>query len=158
MEEHLLRYFATYDTPLKIKSDNGPPFNGEEFSNFSKIHASKHQKLTPKHPPANGETENYMNQIKKTAAIAKVSQVDYKAEVMRRMMANRATPHTVTGRSPYETLFGRKMRIGCISPEDQLHQLRNNKEDNMREFVDKKKKKLKEFYNVKHKAKKCDFY
>ena len=32
-------------------------------------------------------------QIKKSAAIAKVSKADYKAEVMRRMMADRATPH-----------------------------------------------------------------
>ena len=44
---------------------------------------------------------------------------DYKAEVMRRMMTDRATPHTVTGPSPYEMLFGRKMRIGSISPKDQ---------------------------------------
>ena len=49
------------------------------------------------------------------------------------------------------------MRIGCISPEDQQHQLKNNKEDNMREFVDKKTKKSKEFYNVNHKVKKHDF-
>ena len=58
-----------------------------------------------------------------------------------KIMADRATPLTVTGRSPYETLFGRKMRTRCISPEDQQHQLRNNKEDNMRESVNKKKKK-----------------
>ena len=44
--------------------------------------------------------------------------------------------------------FGRKMRIGCISPEDQQHQLRNNKEYNIREFVDKRNKKSKEFYDV----------
>ena len=37
---------------------------------------------------------------------------------MRRMIAERATPQIVTGRSPYQTLLGRKMRIGCISPED----------------------------------------
>ena len=42
-------------------------------------------------------------------------------------MADRITPYKVTGRSPYEMLFGIKMRIGCISPEDQQHQLRNNK-------------------------------
>ena len=99
-----------------------------------------------------------MKQIKRSAAIAKVSKADYKAEVMRRLMADRATPHTVTGRSPHEILFEREMRIGCISPEDQQHQLRNNKEDNMRKFIDKKKKKSKEFYDVKHKAKKRDFH
>ena len=158
MEKRFLRYFATYDTSLKIKSDNGPSFNGEEFSNCSKIHGLKHRKSTPKHPQANGEIENYMKQIKKSAAIAKASEADYKAEVMRRMMADRATPHTVTGRSRNETLFGRKMRIGCISPEDQQHQLRNNEEDNMREFADKKRNKSKEFYDVKHKAKKHDFH
>ena len=46
-----------------------------------------------------------MKEIKKSAAIAKVFKADYKAEVMRRLMADRATRHTVTGRSPYETLF-----------------------------------------------------
>ena len=112
MEKHFLRYFATYGTPLRIKSDSRPSFNGEEFSNFSKIHGFKHRKLTPKLPQANAEIENYVKQLKKLAAIAKVSKTDYKAEVMRRMMADRATPHTVTWRSPYETLFGRKMRIG----------------------------------------------
>ena len=127
MEKRFLRYFATYDTSLKIKSDNGPSVNGEEFSNCSKIHGLKHRKSTPKHPQANGEIENYMKQIKKAVAIAKVPKADYKAEVMRRMMADRATPHKVTGRSPDETLFGRKMKIGCISPEDQQYQLRNNK-------------------------------
>ena len=60
-----------------------------------------------------------MKQIKKSAAITNVFKTDYKAEVMRRMMTDRATPHTVTGRSPYEMLFGRKMRIGSISPKDQ---------------------------------------
>ena len=158
VEKHFLRYFATYGTLLKIKSDKRPPFNGEEFSNFSKIHGFKHQKLTPKHPQANGDIENYMKQIQKTAAFAKVSKADYKAEVMRRMIAERATPQIVTGRSPYQTLLGRKMRIGCISPEDQQHRLRNNQEDNMRGFVDKKKKKSKDFYDVKHKANKQNFH
>ena len=55
VEKHFLRYFATYGTPLKTKSDNGPPFNGEEFNNFSKIYGFKHRKLAPKHPQANGE-------------------------------------------------------------------------------------------------------
>ena len=97
MEKDFLRYFATYGTPLKSKSDNGPPFNGEEFSNFSKIHGFKHRKLTPKHPQGNGKIENYMKQIKKSAAIAHMFKADYRAEVMRRMMADRATPHTGTG-------------------------------------------------------------
>ena len=46
-----------------------------------------------------------MKKINKTAAISKMSKADYKAEVVRRMMADRAIPHTVIGRSPYETLF-----------------------------------------------------
>ena len=51
------------------------------------MHGFKDRKLTPKHPEENGKIESYMKQINKTATIAKVSKADYKAEVMRRMMA-----------------------------------------------------------------------
>ena len=63
---------------------------------------------------------------------------------MRRMMADRATLHTVIGQSPFEMLFGRKMKIGTISPEDQQHQLRNNK-DNMRESLIRKRRNQRKF-------------
>ena len=46
----LVKISLSFGTPLKLKSDNGPPFNGEEFINFSKVHGFKHRKLTPKHP------------------------------------------------------------------------------------------------------------
>ena len=73
-------------------------------------------------------------------------------------MVDRSTPHTITGRSPYEVLFGKKMRIGCISPDDQQHKFTENMEENMRESVEKKKKKSKEYYDAKHKAKKHNFH
>ena len=60
-----------------FNGEEKPGFNGEEFSNFSKIHGFKHHKVTPKHLQANGEIEHYIKQIKKAAAIAKVSKADY---------------------------------------------------------------------------------
>ena len=159
VEKHFLRYFATYGTPLKIKSDNGPPFIGEKFSNFRKIHGFKHWKLTPKHSQANREINQILHEAnKESSGHCKGVQSRLQSRIMWRTMADRATPHTITERSPYVTLFGRKMRVECISPENRQHQLRNNKEDNMREFVDKKKKKSKAFYDVKYKAKKHDFH
>ena len=77
---------------------------------------------------------------------------------MRRMMADRITPYKVTGRSPYEMLFGIKMRIGCIYITRRSATSVKKQEDIMREFVNKKKKKSNEFYNAKYKAKKHDFH
>lgn len=53
--------FAAYGVPQVVKSDNGPPpFNGDEFTQFAKYLGSKHQKVSPLWPKANGEVEHFM--------------------------------------------------------------------------------------------------
>jgi len=46
-------------------SDNGPPFNGNDFLNFSKYLGFKHERKTPKNPQANAEAEQFMWVLKK---------------------------------------------------------------------------------------------
>ena len=40
------RTFAAYGVPQVVKSDNGPPFNGDEFAQFAKYLGFKHRKVS----------------------------------------------------------------------------------------------------------------
>ena len=70
-KERLLRHiFATYGTPRRIESDNGPPFNFKEFNEFAKQEGFQHHRVTALHPRANGEVERSMQTLNKTVQIA----------------------------------------------------------------------------------------
>ena len=55
-----------------LKSDNGPPFNGNEFRQFADYLGFKHRKITPLWPKANAELERFMRTIEKTVRAAQV--------------------------------------------------------------------------------------
>ena len=56
-KEKLKRTFATYGTPRRLESDNGPPFNSKEFQEFAAQEGFQHHRITPNHPRANSEAE-----------------------------------------------------------------------------------------------------
>lgn len=57
------RIFATHGFPKILKTDNGPPFFGEEFKAYAQENGIHHQKITPLWPQANGEAENFMKPL-----------------------------------------------------------------------------------------------
>ena len=64
-KERLKHIFATYRTPKRIESDNGPPFN-----EFAKQEGFHHHRVTVLHPRANGEVERFMQTLNKAEQIA----------------------------------------------------------------------------------------
>jgi transposase InsO family protein len=128
IEKHLLRYFAQHGVPIDVKSDNGSPFNSAAFAAFAKHQGFKHSPVLARHPEANGEVERYMADIKKAYGIARLSNANYKTQIIEMLKAKRATPHPTVGKSPHEVAFGWKMRTGILSeqprhlPEDQKNQ------------------------------------
>ena len=52
--------FAAYGVPQVVKSDNGPPFNGHEFAQFTDYLGFKHRRVTPLWPEASGEVELFI--------------------------------------------------------------------------------------------------
>ena len=62
--------FSRQGIPEILKSDNGPPFNGEEFENFANHLGFKQRKITPYWPRANGEAERFMKTIEKAIRAA----------------------------------------------------------------------------------------
>jgi len=60
------KIFATHGIPEILKTDNGTPFNSNEFSEFMAHLGIKHRKITPYWPMANAEVERFMKHLKKT--------------------------------------------------------------------------------------------
>ncbi len=61
----LYNVFSTMGVPSIVKTDNGPPFNGHEFSQFAEYLGFRHRKITPLHPIANGHAERFMQPLAK---------------------------------------------------------------------------------------------
>ena len=64
------RIFATHGIPSVLKSDNGPPFFGEDFKAYMKENGIAHQRITPLWPQANSEVENFMKPLTKAVRAA----------------------------------------------------------------------------------------
>ncbi|XP_064472857.1 uncharacterized protein K02A2.6-like [Ornithodoros turicata] len=106
----LTEIFAVHGIPYVLKTDNGPPFFGKEFAEFAAHNGIRHHRTTPLWPQANGEVERFIKNVKKTVKAAGIQGRSWKEELHEYLLNYRATPHTTTGITPSELLFGRKIR------------------------------------------------
>ena len=104
------KLFATFGTPLVVRTDNGPPFNGDEFVKFSQVLGFKHRKVTPLWPRANGEVERFVKTLKKYIKAAKTAGKNWRKELQVFLRNYRTTPHTTTGVAPSVLLMKRAVR------------------------------------------------
>ncbi len=104
------KIFATHGIPQEIKTDNGPPFQGEDFRRFAQEKGFSHRRITPLWPEANGQVERFMRNIGKIAKTAHVSRKDWRREIYPFLVNYRDTPHPCTGKKPYELTMNRTIR------------------------------------------------
>ena len=114
--KELSRIFSTHGLPAVVKSDNEPPFFGEEFKVYMRDNGIQHQKITPLWPQANGEVESFMKPITKAIRSAHAEGRDCRKELYRFLLNYRATPHSSTGISPAKLLFGREIATKLPEP------------------------------------------
>ena len=118
------KVFSSRGIPEKVKTDNGPPFQSEEFSNFARELGFLHRKVTPYWPEANGQAENFMKNLGKTVKSAQLEGKPWKQELYRFLRNYRATPHTSTGIAPATALNGYPMKTKL--PEIITHEEKSN--------------------------------
>ena len=99
-----------FGTPRVVKSDNGPPFNGEEFEKFAQVLRFKHRRVTPLWPRANGEVERFLKTLKKYIKAAKTEGKNWRKELQSFLRNYRTTPHATTGVAPSVLLMKRAVR------------------------------------------------
>ena len=105
------KIFSEYGIVDVVKSDNGPPFNSQQFKQFSNELGFHHRKITPLWPMANAEVERFMKTIKKVIKTASISQLNWRQEMYRFLRNHRATPHCTTGVAPATIFYNRPLNI-----------------------------------------------
>ena len=133
----LERMFSVHGIPSVLRSDNGPPFTGEEFKKFMLENGINHRRITPLWPQANSEAENFMKPLTKAIRSAHAEGKNWKKDVYLFLLNYRATPHSTTGFAPSELLFNRKIKT-------KLPQLTVNSQTEMNSKVQKNDKEAKE--------------
>ena len=103
----LQRSIRDHGLPVSIVSDNGPCFVSSEFKEFMGFCGIHHILSACYKPSTNGLAERLVQTLK---AFLKKSKEPIDLAIDRFLYHYRSTPHTTTGVSPAELMFGRKMR------------------------------------------------
>ena len=130
---------------MRVRSDNGSPFQSKEFSDYARFMGFEHDPVTPVYPKANGLVENFNKNIVKVDRTATVERKNLKQQLCAFLRSYRATPHTTTGKSPAELMFQKRpfrVRMPKVSPEYNDKDVRDRDEAQKlkeKEGADKKK-------------------
>lgn len=93
-----------------LESDNGPPFTSREFSEFAEVEGFQHHRMTPMHPRANGEAENFIKLLNKTEQRSRIQKIPSTFALQEMLTGYRSRPHPATGITPYEGMMNRSVR------------------------------------------------
>ena len=105
---HLRSIFSVHGLPEVVVIDNGTVFTSAEFEEYLKLNGIRHIRTAPYHPASNGQAERAVKIFKQHIKTNSGSTTP--AELERFLFRYRLTPHTTTGVSPAELLFGRRPR------------------------------------------------
>ena len=94
------KMLSRFGIPNILRSDNGPPFQSDEFSEFAKWMGIKHVKVTPLTPWANGLVERFMPSLTKIIQTSVEEGMNWRQQMQRFLRSYRATPHPSTGIPP----------------------------------------------------------
>ena len=99
-------WFSRHGIPVTVISDNGPPFNSEDFTKFSKECDFHHTTSSPYHAQSNGRVENA---VKTCKSLLKKARAD-KREPLLAKLEWRNIPSEGLNASPAHLLYGRRTR------------------------------------------------
>ncbi|XP_062710638.1 uncharacterized protein K02A2.6-like [Aedes albopictus] len=107
----LSRIFEVWGYPLAICSDNGPPFQSENFVKTWEDRGVKIKKSIPLSAQSNGAVERQNKGLKDALTAAKVDNVNWKIALEKYLhMHNKVRPLSRLGVTPFELLVGWRFR------------------------------------------------
>ena len=114
----LLEIFSRTGIPLQILSDQGAQFTGKVLQHLCEGLGIQQIQSTPYHPEGNGVVERMHGPLCAMLTKAAREGQDWVGQVPFALFALRAAPNRDTGFSPFELVYGRRVR----TPLDVLHQ------------------------------------
>ena len=106
--ELMRRTFSSVGLPDTVVSDNASTFTSEEFAEFLRLNGVRHVRSLPYHPASNGLVERAILTFKEGMRHQKSGTLN--TRLSRFLLCYRITPHSSTGTSPSELMWGRKLR------------------------------------------------
>lgn len=120
--ERLYDFMSKYGLPHTIVSDNGTAFTSYEFKNFCSLNGINHLTSPAYNPSSNGQAESFVKIVKKgikSSIISSRNKSDCRLKILKYLFDYRNSVHSVTGISPAELVFGRKLRsrLDLLNPK-----------------------------------------
>ena len=100
--------FAFHSFPRLVVSDNGPQFVSHELQEYLTAHHILHHRSAPYHPATNGLAEGMVKNVKQW--LRKQVSCPFSSSLADFLLTYRNVPHTATGHSSAEMIFGRMPR------------------------------------------------
>ena len=110
ISRQFFKYITIFGPPKEIITDQGKEFCNSLMDELSKLVGVEHRVTSSYHPRTNGLTEKFnqtlINALKKHTEDNKQDWIDWIPYIL---LAYRSRIHSVTGFTPYELMFGRRM-------------------------------------------------
>ena len=100
--EMLKSQMARHGIPEKLRTDNGPQFDSQEFMEFCADYGIEQHTSSPRYPQSNGEAERAVQTVKRLWTKAHDKQLA--------LLAYRTTPMESCGMSPAQLSMSRRLR------------------------------------------------
>ena len=128
--------FAHFGLPMTLVTDNGPNFTSREFKLFLEMNGIRHITSAPYQPSTNGQAENAVKSFKNF--LKHCAGEDWRIKLDKFLFQYRVTPHSTTGVSPAELMFGRKLRtvLDLVHPNRCVQQTVWSKQDQQKSNYD----------------------
>ena len=102
--------FALFGIPEECRTDNSPPFQGNEFAMYAKTHGFRHRKITPLHSEENGKVERFVRTLQEFIMTVSAEGCVLRAVLPSFLSVYCSTSNTVTRKSLYFLVSGREVR------------------------------------------------
>ena len=109
--EALLEMFSHIGFPRELTSDNGTQFTSQMFEEFLQLLGTEHRRTPPYHAQSNGLVERFNGTLKNMLRKLTTERPrDWNKHLPALLFAYRDAPHSATGLSPFELIYGHNVR------------------------------------------------
>lgn len=144
--------FFNFGNPVRMKADNGSPFQGADFQNWCEERAIKLVHSIPYWAQQNGQVERVMPNLTRALTIGKQEGKPWRQTIKEFTRAYNHHPHSVTGKTPANLMFNREVRFLLPNWSSEYYRF----DDEMRDLDKTRKFNAKESEDQRRHAKESD--